>query len=395
MCDLQRAPYWSQLSLLLRILRCCAPIWSLFVDVSSTTDEFSHFLSITSVLAVCALSQLPNVSVSFAGQVNLDEDISSRTMQSHDSLLDGMAHQVFSDSELEAILGDLPKEQMELPFDFELEGFSNAGDCDVQYTEGRDASECDGLAEGSDPVAVEYAQSVADDTGVDSPHSDHAYSEPESAAGPAVSRPRRNIARKSYASMVSSEEQEESPLTPAPRRGRKVIKSEEVDEEMEYDPKTGRHMTKNAIAARENRLKKKAYITGLEQDLNKKSAENKRLHEQVATLTRNNTQLVNEVQYLRGVLANVPELSALIRNVSGTPGIKQFGTSFGGKRKLEDQENVEDGSVRKSARLTASKTNVSPAGVCLHVNSGKLSLEFCPTCSNQARRGHSSKHSNS
>jgi len=310
-------------------------------------------------------------------------------MQSFDSL--EMTQTLFSSSELEAMLsqtahldlGVLPKD-LDLPFD-DIEGLSSA-DC-FQSDEGRVASECHEYTANNNQInnvdhdyeGTEYAHSFTDNEFVCSPSS---VQEDEEIDKPSSSRPKRNIIRRRYESDAS----ENSLALATPTTRRVKINEEE----------SNKAMSKNAIAARENRQKKKAYITNLEAALKKKTAESKVINEENVKLKRNNAALISEVSYLRGVLANVPELSALIRSIQKTPGIKEVTTSFGGnskqnstsgKRKCSFDENTDE-CARKSARLSLkTKDALSTAGVCMHVANGVVSLEFCQMCSSKARRG--------
>jgi len=185
---------------------------------------------------------------------------------------------------------------------------------------------------------------------------------------------------------------------------------------------------KNAIAARENRLKKKKYVEGIEKELEQLRKENEvlkakdRRHSQVVE------KLKNEVSFLRNVLANQSTLSVLLERLVTTPGIN-FATNLESQdtdeRPSEDQNDSDDvvidddndedveppsqakkckekirefiqtryqtrgnkrsascaesSSSRKKARIDEAK-----GGVCLHVGQDKVSLAFCSQCSVKA-----------
>ena len=175
---------------------------------------------------------------------------------------------------------------------------------------------------------------------------------------------------------------------------KKEVPSEEEQAIMEKNKK-------NAIAARENRQKKKKYVEGLESDVKKWQEENRTLKTRNERMTTMIRKLSDEVKYLRSVLANESTISLLIKSVAATPGIsltsslvessqreegeKESKTCEGKKystrsRKRQASEVVE---VTPSKR-TRNSTN--PGGVCLHVNRGKVSLEFCAKCEMKASK---------
>jgi len=112
-------------------------------------------------------------------------------------------------------------------------------------------------------------------------------------------------------------------------------------------------LSKNALLARENRRKRKQYVTNLEADLAAMSKENASLKGQLADKDCKVALMEREIIYLKGVLANVEEISGLIRTI-------------------------------KARDPYTSLSPQVPAGVCLHVQDKKLSLEFCSVCSSRA-----------
>lgn len=152
-------------------------------------------------------------------------------------------------------------------------------------------------------------------------------------------------------------------------------------------------LSKNAIAARENREKKKQYVLNLERNLEKMEAENSKKDALIETYKKNQEALVTEVNYLRGCLANSAEISAVIKSVKNNPNLQQVTTSLGlnsknqesRKRCLrsENEEN-EECPARKSRRLQQ-LTGTEKAGICVHVSDGAVSLEFCSQCHRSAR----------
>ncbi|XP_076099200.1 uncharacterized protein LOC143068786 [Mytilus galloprovincialis] len=199
-------------------------------------------------------------------------------------------------------------------------------------------------------------------------------------------------------------------------------------------------MSKNAILARENRQKKKEYVTNLEASVEKLHVQNSNLMSKMGTMESEMSDLVAEVEYLKGVIANQSTLSKLIGSVCSTPGVrfyssfnvnnncptnvskdendntnlrKRKSSVFDGSR--ENQENVESPTVKKVVRRSTRNISCSNSvgnsetqektskentenqenktiinsenlmnGICLHVAGDAVSLEFCATCSKMA-----------
>lgn len=181
---------------------------------------------------------------------------------------------------------------------------------------------------------------------------------------------------------------------------------------------------KNAIAARENRIKKKKYIESIEGELQKLRKENEILkakekrHDQVVD------KLNEEISYLKNVLVNQSTLSTLVNRLVTTPGLK-FNLAPEGpptpqtdkhddSTETSDDPNDEEVNVevcesqlakgnvhtanqtRYQTRGTKRKaTTTQPTmasnqkksrksikgGVCLHLGQNMVSLTFCSQCS--------------
>ena len=176
------------------------------------------------------------------------------------------------------------------------------------------------------------------------------------------------------------------------------------------DASRGSSNSKNAIAARENREKKKMYIQGLEDKVARLETENKRIKSANDVKDKSIESLTQEVSYLRGILSNVDEISALIHSVRRTPGIQTVSTSLGSNLRRNgnngrrgnnnnhmDNENVRPPlssstssislSGKQAFNPSASSSSSTSSGVCLHVLNGNVSLEFCAQCSRSAKRG--------
>lgn len=79
--------------------------------------------------------------------------------------------------------------------------------------------------------------------------------------------------------------------------------------------------SKNAMMARENRLKKKLYLESLENDLTKAREENKKLSTVVDNQSFLIADLKKQIKYLKSVVANSNDLGKLIRNIHHSTGM--------------------------------------------------------------------------
>jgi hypothetical protein len=165
-------------------------------------------------------------------------------------------------------------------------------------------------------------------------------------------------------------------------------------------------MSRNAIAARENREKKKALMRQLEDQVDQQQEQIDRLVAEKEIRDKAMAALAEEVSYLRGVLKNESEIATVINSIRKAPGITDFRTSFGlhlrsipRGRKIQD-ENATPVTTTAAAAASSGKCRLkNPAaaaavkslgtgkrGVCVHVNNGAVSLEFCAHCSQTAAR---------
>ncbi|XP_038078176.1 CREB/ATF bZIP transcription factor-like [Patiria miniata] len=125
-----------------------------------------------------------------------------------------------------------------------------------------------------------------------------------------------------------------------------------------------RNGSKNAIAARENRQKKKMYLQTLEDANEQLNEENSRLKTESTQAKKKISSLEGEVQYLRKVLFNQSSLAGLLKKMNQS----DVRLSFNG-----DESQQDDASSSSSG------------GLCLHVDGEDASLKFCASC---ARKDH-------
>lgn len=146
--------------------------------------------------------------------------------------------------------------------------------------------------------------------------------------------------------------------------------------------------TKNAIAAKLNRQKKKEYVSNLESQVSSLQSENEQLkawHSKTESLI---ADLKSEVKYLNNVLANQSTLSTLLHNIPQIDNIK-LSSSFVmpdvRKRSLVMSDDRDEllyrSSNSKRPKVDTTAGNSGIAGVCLHVLNNTASLEFCSECS--------------
>lgn len=192
-----------------------------------------------------------------------------------------------------------------------------------------------------------------------------------------------------------------SSTVPSTQTSISVRKGKQISGQEEDDPAMIDRNRKNAIAARENRQKKKKYVEGLENEVGKLKDENKTLKTRNDSMSNMILKLSDEVKYLRSVLANESTISLLLKSIAATPGISLRSSlvqsSAGNKeetatekksqyitrsRKRQSVEEQSSDVVEPSPSKKACRSN--PGGVCLHVNSGKVSLELCARCEKKA-----------
>ncbi|XP_018555676.1 CREB/ATF bZIP transcription factor [Lates calcarifer] len=140
---------------------------------------------------------------------------------------------------------------------------------------------------------------------------------------------------------------------------------------------SSRVINKNAIAARLNRLKKKAYVNSLEKKVGILSTENNVLKQKNDQLTKRVEELEDETRYLRAVLANESTLAEVLSSLSSVNGMKISSSLFQGA----DPNDHNYALPRKHAKVEKKET---PGGVCLHVDKDLVSVEFCVKCAERA-----------
>ena len=137
---------------------------------------------------------------------------------------------------------------------------------------------------------------------------------------------------------------------------------------------------RNAIAAKKNRERKKAQFNALEREVEQLKAENDSYKKRCSALENGILTLNKELEYYKAVLANESVLSKLLQNIPNVSGIN-LTTSVGVRKRQNGTSPVKPA---KRMKPSNGQLNSSTGGICLHVASNNVSLEFCSTCSSQA-----------
>ena len=138
---------------------------------------------------------------------------------------------------------------------------------------------------------------------------------------------------------------------------------------------------RNALQAKLNREKKKAYIASLEKQVSELSKDNNHLQTKTTKLQKERDLLAEEVTYLRSVIANQSTLSKLLSNITDVKSVS-LTTSFSGAKKSFTEDHDYGQSAQKRRKSSADHMS---GGVCLHVENENVSLEFCASCARMAK----------
>ena len=154
-----------------------------------------------------------------------------------------------------------------------------------------------------------------------------------------------------------------------------------------------------AEKAKEQRQRKKKFVQELQDTIEELKQEKAGLQQVNTQLNDKIGSLQEEISYLKGVIANQSELAKILRTVANIPGISincsvlkndQGEMGKNNKRKCvpagKKGVNLSDENTKKRRMdIEVNGELENNAGVCVHVQSGKVSLEFCPECSKKAK----------
>lgn len=203
--------------------------------------------------------------------------------------------------------------------------------------------------------------------------------------------------------------------------------------------------TRNALIARANRLKKKKYLQALEEELNDLRYKNSKLNAKMNTKSSIITDLQSEVKYLKSILMSSSDISNLLKAINGKTGMpattslnsnltfqtdsvsnsnyasfptpdsasdylntydlndyEESDFQFNLGRDLLSNWDIKFDNDEKSSEHIETNSNITlqehnytitpngkaddNPGICLHVANGKVSLEFCASCSQNATK---------
>lgn len=141
-------------------------------------------------------------------------------------------------------------------------------------------------------------------------------------------------------------------------------------------------VNRNAVNARINRQKKKAYMASLEAQKARLLDENKRMKSALTSMMSQRNDLVDEVKYLKSVLANDSALAHLVQSINGPPlKLSSRFDSVAQKRKYVETDHSYGPQGKRRASLGA---GVKEGGICLHVSENHLSIELCHRCASMS-----------
>lgn len=183
-------------------------------------------------------------------------------------------------------------------------------------------------------------------------------------------------------------------VTPTDSTSKYVTKLGRPPKYVELEPVCGYTdcgpMSKNAVLARENRRRKKEYLSSLEGEISDLKTDKTQLTTELATANSTIDNLNEEIEYLKSVIANETTLGALLQNIPTAKSVSlkrgcQATTSSATKVKTEPEDKRHKADHDYLSLTTKAKSNSRP-GVCLHVADGSVSLEFCGKCNHKSQQ---------
>ena len=169
----------------------------------------------------------------------------------------------------------------------------------------------------------------------------------------------------------------------------KEVSSKPIKHQVEIDVEGAHNRSvKNAINARVNRQKHKQFVQTLEE-------ENAQLKSRIEQLETNSEQLrtekdllQQEIHYLKSVIANDSTIGRVLQGLGTVKGVKlTSGFDKLHRKRAADSSLSSDSEQKRASRRDDVSPSPPAAGVCLHVHSDSVSVEFCDKCAKLASIG--------
>lgn len=171
--------------------------------------------------------------------------------------------------------------------------------------------------------------------------------------------------------------------------------------------------SKNAVAARINRMKQKQYVKDLEQKMSRLKREIRGIKRELKEREEKWASSRRQVAYLRGMIANSHQIGSLLRNIRWRNIIPQGSNIDKTLNELNSDASIDHFPISAShslfdgcfdlleerdnnrimpppvapqedegwALLDVIDPATTEVGVCLHVSNRRISVEFCDECS--------------
>ncbi|XP_025413790.1 CREB/ATF bZIP transcription factor-like isoform X3 [Sipha flava] len=171
--------------------------------------------------------------------------------------------------------------------------------------------------------------------------------------------------------------------------------------------------SKNAVAARMNRIKQKQYVKDLEQKMSRLKREMRATKRELREREKKWASSRRQVAYLRGMIANSHQIGSLLRNIRWRNIVPQGSNVDKTLNELNSETSIDYFPITTSSSLfdgsfdlledrvdnnchpieeplqddedRAWYNGINPSttevGVCLHVSNRRVSVEFCDECS--------------
>lgn len=143
-------------------------------------------------------------------------------------------------------------------------------------------------------------------------------------------------------------------------------------------------MTRNAVAARENREKKKREQDSIRLVVEQMTNENVILKKELKETKDAYALLQSRNVYLESILNNIPQIIDLVEHINTHPKNKLSSVNYHSNGKVDEESMKRIKTKHVKSTDSPDVNNNSSAGVCLHLKPSKqMSLHFCQICSSK------------